>query len=134
MNVMSYNKYKNIKTEKDGYKFDSKLEESYYEYLLDLKYKGIVESFEMQVPYLLQEAFVNNNNEHIRKIEYKADFVVNYEDGHQEVIDIKPASLQMIRPEFKLKRKLLMYKYPEINFKCISRRGRKPNYEWFQIL
>ena len=28
----------------------------------------------------------------------------------------------------------IINQYPEINFKCISRRGRKPNYEWFQIL
>lgn len=131
---MAYSKYKNIKVEKDGYKFDSKLEESYYEYLLDLKEKGMVEDFKMQVPYLLQEAFTTKNNEHIRKIEYKADFVVDYTDGHEEVIDIKPSSKQMIRPEFKLKRKMLLFKYPDMDFKCISRRGRKPNYEWFQIL
>lgn len=131
---MAYSKYKNIKTEKDGYKFDSKLEESFYDCLKEQKELGVVEDFKMQVPYLLQEAFVNNKGEKIRKIEYKADFVVELTDGRTIVIDIKPASKAMIRPEFKIKRKLLMYKYPNIDFRCISRRGRKPNYEWFQIL
>ena len=130
---MGYNKFKNQKVEKYGIKFDSKLELSYYEYLLELKEQGIVKDFQMQVKYLLQDGF-EYKGEKIRKIEYKADYVVKYTDGHEEVIDIKPSSLQMIRPEFKLKRKMLLMKYPDIDFRCISRKGRKPNYEWYQIL
>ncbi|MBN1074637.1 DUF1064 domain-containing protein [Clostridium botulinum] len=130
---MAYSKYKNKKVEKDGFKFDSQLERDYYDYLNELKEKGIVKDFQMQVKYLLQDSFQYKEDK-IRKIEYKADYVVQYTDEHEEVVDIKPNSLLMIRPEFKLKRKLLIYKYPNIDFRCITRKGRKPNYEWFQIL
>ncbi|OSA89101.1 UNVERIFIED_ORG: hypothetical protein B2H93_16730 [Clostridium botulinum] len=130
---MAYSKYKNKKVEKDGFKFDSQLERDYYDHLNELKDKEIVKDFQMQVKYLLQDAFQYKEDK-IRKIEYKADFVVQYTDGHEEVVDIKPNSLLIIRPEFKLKRKLLIYKYPNIDFRCITRKGRKPNYEWFQIL
>lgn len=130
---MAYSKFKNKKTEKDGCKFDSLLERDYYDHLNELKEQGVIKDFQMQVKYLLQDGF-EYKNEKIRKIEYKADFVVQYIDGHEEVVDIKPNSLMMIRPEFKLKRKLLLYKYPNIDFRCITRKGRKPNYEWFQIL
>lgn len=131
---MAYSKYKNKKVEKDGFKFDSQLERDYYDHLNELKDKEIVKDFQMQVKYLLQDAFQYKEDK-IRKIEYKADFVVQYTDGHEEVVDIKPNSLLMIRPEFKLKRKLLIYKYPDIDFRCITRKGRKKEgYIWFQIL
>lgn len=130
---MAYSKFKNKKVVFEGYKFDSLLEKTYYEHLKDLKGQGIVKDFQMQVPYLLLDGFEYKGDK-IRKIVYKADFVVQYTDGHEEVVDTKPSSLQMIRPEFKLKRKMLLNKYPDIDFRCITRKGRKPNYEWYQIL
>lgn len=130
---MTYSKYKNKKVTIDGIKFDSQLEASYYEYLKEQMKLGVVKDFQMQTKYVLQEAFEHNGIKE-RKIEYKADFVVQYSDGHEEVIDIKPNNLQLIRPEFKIKRKLLLYKYPDMDFKCITRKGRKGSYEWFQIL
>lgn len=130
---MNYSKFKNKKVEEDGIKFDSQLERDYYLHLKQLKQEGIVKDFQMQVKYLLQDGF-EYKGEKIRKIEYKSDFTIQYSDEHEEVVDIKPNSLMMIRPEFKLKRKLLICKYPEIDFRCITRKGRKPNYEWFQIL
>ena len=125
---MSYNKFKNKKTEIDGIKFDSEMESHYYLYLKELKEEGVVVDFELQPAFILQEGFIKDGRK-IRPITYKADFEVTYIDGHIEVIDVKGKMTE----EFKLKRKMLLYKYRDINFKCVQERGRKPNKYWVEI-
>ena len=125
---MSYNKYKNKKTMVDGIKFDSEMESHYYIYLKQLKEIGEVVDFVLQPTYLLQEGF-DLNGKRIRPITYKADFKVIYKDGHEEVIDVKGK----LTEEFKIKRKMLLYRYRDINFKCVQERGRKPNKYWMEI-
>lgn len=125
---MSYNKFKNKKTEIDGIKFDSEMESHYYLYLKELKEEGMVVDFELQPAFILQEGFIKDGKK-IRPITYKADFKVTYIDGHTEVIDVKGKMTE----EFKLKRKMLLYKYRDINFKCVQERGRKPNKYWVEI-
>ena len=125
---MSYNKYKNKKTMVDGIKFDSEMESHYYIYLKQLKEIGEVVDFVLQPTYLLQEGF-SLNGKRIRPITYKADFKVIYKDGHEEVIDVKGK----LTEEFKIKRKMLLYRYRNINFKCVQERGRKPNKYWIEI-
>lgn len=125
---MSYNKYKNKKTIVDRIKFDSEMESHYYIYLKQLKEIGEVVDFVLQPSYLLQEGF-SLNGKRIRPITYKADFKVIYKDGHEEVIDVKGK----LTEEFKIKRKMLLYRYRDINFKCVQERGRKPNKYWIEI-
>ena len=125
---MSYNKYNNKKTIVDGIKFDSEMESHYYIYLKQLKEIGEVVDFVLQPTYLLQEGF-DLNGKRIRPITYKADFKVIYKDGHEEVIDVKGK----LTEEFKIKRKMLLYRYRNINFKCVQERGRKPNKYWIEI-
>lgn len=125
---MSYNKYKNKKTIVDGIKFDSEMESHYYIYLKQLKEIGEVVDFVLQPTYLLQEGF-NLNGKRIRPITYKADFKVIYKDGREEVIDVKGK----LTEEFKIKRKMLLYRYRDITFKCVQERGRKPNKYWIEI-
>ena len=125
---MSYNKYKNKKTMIDGFKFDSEMESHYYLYLKQLKEMGEVVDFVLQPTYLLQEGF-DLNGKRIRPITYKADFKVIYKDGREEVIDVKGK----LTEEFKIKRKMLLYRYRDINFKCVQERGRKPNKYWIEI-
>ena len=125
---MGYNKYKNKKTTIDGFKFDSEMESHYYIYIKHLKEIGEVVDFVLQPTYLLQEGF-NLNGKKIRPITYKADFKVIYKDGHEEVIDVKGK----LTEEFKIKRKMLLYRYRDINFKCVQERGRKPNKYWIEI-
>ena len=125
---MSYNKFKNKKNEIAGIKFDSEMESHYYLYLKELKEEGVVVDFELQPTFILQEGFIKDGKK-IRPITYKADFEVTYIDGHIEVIDVKGKMTE----EFKLKRKMLLYKYRDINFKCVQERGRKPNKYWVEI-
>lgn len=125
---MATNKYNNKKQVKYGRKWDSTMEMEYYEYLLKLKEDGIVENIECQPEYELQEKF-RYKDKAIRPIKYKADFRVTYTDKHVEVIDVKGRKT----PEFLLKRKLLLFKNQQIDFRCIKSKGRKPNKIWIEV-
>lgn len=98
------NKYGNKKVEADGYKFDSKLEERYYQKLKLDKRLGHIKDFELQPVFELQPKF-KKYNKTIRKIEYKADFKIEHLDGSIEVVDIKGHKTK----DFMLKRKLFDY-------------------------
>ena len=108
-------KYKNKKIEIDGLVFDSQAEARYYTYLSDLMQKGVVTEIIPQPRYLLQESF-RKNGILFRKIEYVADFAVQYEDGRSEVVDVKG----METTDFKIKRKLFEKKYPDLSLKVVK--------------
>lgn len=109
-------KYHNTKCEIDGIKFDSQLECDYYCQLKMLRMKGEVKDFDLQVPFLLQPSF-KRDGKTIRAIRYIADFVVTLADGTKEVVDTKGYPT----PEYKLKRKMLLYQYPNIIFREIRK-------------
>ncbi|MDR0979490.1 MAG: DUF1064 domain-containing protein [Lachnospiraceae bacterium] len=71
-------KYKAKKTQIDGHTFDSEKEANYY---AELKLKlrgGHIAGFCIQPTFILAE-----------NLKYKADFIVFYNDGVSEIIDIK---------------------------------------------
>ena len=109
-------KYNNKKTVIDGIVFDSRDESLYYEALKDMKTKGLINDFELQPKFILQESFVKNDKKY-RPITYIADFRVINNDGSFYIIDIKG----MLTTEFKIKMKLFNYKYPDIELRLISR-------------
>lgn len=114
-NRKTSNKYKSKKTKVGEVEFDSLMESKFYLYLLQLHNDGIVQSFEMQVKYELQPSFRKNGKLH-RAITYIPDFVVTYADGHTEVVDVKG----METTDFKIKKKLFEYRYPELSLKCVT--------------
>ena len=99
----------------NGYTFDSDVEYNFYEYLLSQQSEGIVKSIEIQPKYLLQEAY-KKYDKNIRKIEYIADFLVKYTDGSEIVFDVKG----MVLNDFKLKRKIFDYVYPDKILRCVN--------------
>ena len=112
------NKYHAKKTMIDGIIFDSKKEADYY-CTLRMKEKATdpkerVENIERQIPFELQPQFKHKGST-IRAIKYLADFVVTYADGRKEVVDTKGFRTETYR----LKKKMLLYKYPDIDFKEI---------------
>lgn len=114
-------KYKNLKVEIDGIKFDSKFEaEFYFGELQWLLAAGEITKIERQKAYLLQPAF-KYQSKTIRAIHYVADFVVTYKDGREEVIDTKGFQTK----DYLLKKKLLLYRYPEINFREVHKKEDK---------
>ena len=107
-------KYHNKKVECDGIIFDSIKEKNYYCELKILRMAGEVIDFERQVTFELQPKF-KCAGKTIRAIKYVADFVVTYADGSIAVIDTKGYKTK----EYLLKKKMLLYRYPDINFKEI---------------
>ena len=122
-------KFHNKKTIVDGILFDSQMESHYYLYLKELKEQGVVVDFKLQPVFILQEGF-SKDGKRIQPIKYIADFEVTYNDGHVEIIDVKGK----ITEAFKIKRNILLYKYRDVDFKCIREKGRKPNKYWEIIL
>lgn len=102
-------KYNASKIRVDGIKFDSKLEANCYNHLKD-KFPDL----KLQPKFLLQHKF-KRNGKTIRKIEYVADFKFTY-NNQVIVIDSKGMETDV----FKLKYKLLVYKYPKINFYTVK--------------
>lgn len=92
----------------DGHEFSSDLEFKFYKYLLIQKEEGIVKNITIQPKFLLQEDFVKYEKK-IRKIEYIADFEVEYTNGDIIIYDTKG----MTTPDFKLKQKMFDFRYPD---------------------
>lgn len=74
----SRGKYGNIRTEREGINFHSKLEADFYSYLLEEKKRGFIEYFLMQVPFLLPG-----------NVKYLVDFQIFNEDLSVEYVDTK---------------------------------------------
>ena len=85
-------KYRAIKTEIDGIKFDSKAEAEYYAQLLSLQKSGAIRDIELQPRIVLTAS----------KILYKPDFKLTYPDGRVEYVDVKGFST----PVFNIKKRL----------------------------
>lgn len=107
------NKYNNRKPEVDGIVFDSQKEAYYYMDLKLAKMAGEIKDFELQPEFILQEGFRDKNGHWHRAIKYRADFKVINNDGRIEVIDTKGYKT----PVYRIKKKLLLAKYPDINFR-----------------
>ncbi|EKK7201515.1 DUF1064 domain-containing protein [Listeria innocua] len=112
-------KYNAKKVVIDNIKFDSKAEAAYYQQLKLLKMTGEVVSFDLQPEFVLQESF-RKNGKLYRAIKYKADFLVLYKDGHEELIDVKG----MLTKEFRIKQKLFELRYMQ-SIKCVKLKGRQ---------
>ena len=105
-------KYHNKIAYYDGIAFDSIKERDYYaDVLLPLKWAGEIKNIDMQVSFVLQPPF-KHGGKTIKGIKYVADFAITYPDGRKKVIDTKGYRTK----EYQLKRKMLLYKYPEIDF------------------
>ena len=108
-----YNKYHAKKTWMKGRVYDSKFE-SEKAFELQLKQRaGLIKDLQEQVPFVLQEGYVNNQGKKIREIVYIADFVYE-ENGNKIVMDTKsPATRTDV---YKIKKKLFEKRYQEYIF------------------
>lgn len=103
--------------------FASATEKRYYdEYLIPAFRSGQIIDYDLQRHYSLIPAFDRQNGEHIRKIEYIADFWLKFSDGHVQVKDVKGAS-QLIDDVAKIKRKMMYYYYPNLDYEWICYYG-----------
>jgi len=101
----------------NGITFSSDLEFKYYKYLLDLQEQGIIKQIELQPKFQLQEKYNRKSDgKSILAIYYISDFRVTYNDNSVQVIDTKgdPDNIAI------LKRKMMEYLYPDIDFHWIA--------------
>lgn len=96
------NKYNNIRTVIDGFKFDSKREANIYQNLKLLEEKGNISNLQRQVPFVLYDA----NKPYFRKMSYIADFTYTH-NGTLYVIDAKGVKT----PVYKIKKRLMYERY-----------------------
>lgn len=108
-------KYNARKTTIDGVTFDSQREAEFYCELKLLVKAGKVERFELQPEFVLQEGFTYQGKKY-RSIIYRADFRIVYPDGQVEIVDVKGHKTK----EYQIKKKLLLARYPEINFREVA--------------
>ena len=99
-------KYRNVRCEVDGLKFDSKAEGRYYSQLKLRILAGEVLYFLRQVPFDLPGG-----------VKYRVDFQVFLADGSVEYIDVKGAETAM----FILKKKQVEALYP-VEIICVKSR------------
>lgn len=116
------NKYKVSKaadrTYNDGTVFSSKKEMYRWDDLLKLQQAGEIKDLQRQVSFVLTEEFIHPQYGKINKIVYISDFVytnISFRKGfdNRECVE---DSKGMLTDEYKLKRKLFLYKYPEYLF------------------
>jgi len=107
-------KYNAKKVVVDGIKFDSKKEAKRYIELKTLEKVGKIRELKLQPVFLLQEGFYRNGKA-IRQITYRADFEYIDERGQRVVEDVKGVKTDV----YKIKKKLFLKKYPEIEFREI---------------
>lgn len=108
----TFNKYGAKKTTVDMIEFDSKSESEFYLKLMLFKRSGLIIKIELQPKYLLQEGFSDRHGVAHKPIYYIADFEVLYNDGTIKLYDSKGAKTK----EYQLKKKLLLFRYPELIF------------------
>ena len=89
-------KYHSEKTKVDGHVFDSVREASVYQDLKIAERSGVISNMERAVYYI-------------------ADFRYKASDGHVVVVDVK-SKITEANPVYRLKRKLFLFRYPDIDF------------------
>lgn len=113
---MRFNKYWNKKVEIDWIKFDSKKEAKRWGELKIMQTAWKIARLDTQPKYLLQEWYRDKEWVKIREINYIADF--SYYDilNDRKVVEDVKASKFMLTEAFKIKWKIVQYKYPELYF------------------
>lgn len=113
-NVNTSKKAKDKRT-LNGYTFDSDIEYKFYVYILSQQEEGLVKNIIVQPKFELQPKYEKLGKK-IRCIQYIADFQIEYTNGEIIVYDVKG----MVTPEFKLKRKIFDYVYPNQILRCVN--------------
>lgn len=111
----TYLKYHNTKVIYKGIKFDSKKERDRYITLKQLEKAGIIKELELQPKFLLLDT-IHYKDKTYPKTYYKADF--KYFDinmGKYIIEDVK-SPITAKDKVYRLKIKMLLTKYPDIDF------------------
>lgn len=106
------NKYGARKVMVGGNVFDSAKEAARFRDLKQQEVVGFISNLELQPCFVLQEGFTHGENTY-KPIEYYADFRYVNKEGKVIVEDTKGFRTET----YLLKKKMLLKKYPDINFR-----------------
>lgn len=122
------NKFGALKAIVNGISFDSVMEAKYYVHLLHKEKEGVIKNLKLQVPFELVPAYKDYDGSKIIAVKYFADFCFEtVEDNQKYIIDVKGKET----PEFKIKWKLLGYKFPNYIRQVIQ--WHKSSNEWLTL-
>lgn len=111
-------KYHNTKVIYNGIKFDSKKENYRYKQLKLMESAGLIRDLELQPKFLLLDT-IHYKDKTYPKTYYKADFkYFDIKEGKYIIEDTK-SPITAKDKVYRLKIKMLLSKYPNINFKEI---------------
>jgi hypothetical protein len=118
------NKYnvaaKEDRTYSDGTLFASKKEMERWDYLLKLQQAGEISDLQQQIPFVIFESFYTAQYGKVNEIVYVSDFVytnISYRKGLEGKSIVEDSKSGPTRTkEYKIKRKLFLYKYPDYYF------------------
>lgn len=97
----------------NGVVFDSETEMKFLIEWIEPKIEtGEIVSYKIQIPYILQEGFVNFEGKKILPIKYIADYVITFADGREIVVDVKG----LPDASAKLKKKMFEHKFKDVPF------------------
>lgn len=97
--VTKKSKYRNVKAQVDGIKFDSKREAARYSELKLMQRAGLISELELQKEFVVIPAQKGE-----RATKYRADFSYIDEDGNHVTEDVKG----ILTSEYIIKRKLML--------------------------
>ena len=98
----------------DGITFASRAEMNRYATLKILERMGRIKDLELQPTYVLQPAYIRDGRK-VQPLKYRADFrYLDTRDNRIIVEDVKAKTYQT--EVYRIKKKLLLCKYPELNF------------------
>jgi hypothetical protein len=107
-------KYNAKKMEIDGVTFDSRKEAQRYLQLKQMAAAGEIHALQLQPRFELQPSFKDASGKTIRAIHYVADF--QYVEGGRVIVeDVKGMETAV----FKLKRKLFLFTYPDVELRIV---------------
>jgi len=105
--IMKKLKYRNIKIEVDGIKFDSKAEYKRYTELKLFERVKNISDLELQVKFELQPSFVDGQGIKQRAITYVADFV--YKENNKIIVEDLKRVATAKDSKYKIKKKMLLW-------------------------
>lgn len=110
-------KYHNKPTEVNGYRMDSRAETRRYEELNLTQLAGEIHGLDVHPTYEIIPAFTDNKGKKHQATFYEGDFVY-IEHGTVVVEDVKSVATKTA--VFKLKEKLFLMRYREIDFRVVE--------------
>lgn len=97
-------------------KFDSIKEKNRYLELRNREKMGFIAKIELQPKFILQEKYRDKDGKAVREIAYFADFTYYDKARGIDIVEDVKASATFQDPVYKLKKKILLFKYRNINF------------------